>query len=152
MCVRRIFGANLVCRLVRRHYRRNFESLTAKVLRIRPVLNKGELSGKNVFRFVRRSLRRKHLSPRTAKFWAKTFRLARRTLRRKHLSLRTANFRAKISFASYGEVLGENLRIVRRTLGRNLSLRAAKFRRAKLHRTNFDNSPLRLPRRLTERT
>ena len=109
--VRRIFGANLVCRLVRRHYRRNFESLTVKVLWIGPLLNKGELSavrrftanfrakffashgkvsGENIFRLVRRTLRRK------------TFRLIRRSFGRKP-SHCTANLRAK-SFASYGEV------------------------------------------------
>jgi len=68
------------------------------------VLNKGELSGENVFRFVRRSFRRKQLSPRTAKFWAKIYFASYGEVSGENLSPRTANFRAKISFASYGEV------------------------------------------------
>ena len=89
----------------------------------------GEVLGENIFRFVRRSLRRKHLPPctakfpaknlslRTAKFWAKT-------------SFASAKFKAKTSFASHGEVSGENIfRLARRSFGaKNVSPHTANFR------------------------
>ena len=63
------FLGRMVCRLVRRHYRRNFESLTAKVLWIGPLLNKGELSA--VRRFTANFWGEFGMSPRTATLPAK---------------------------------------------------------------------------------
>jgi len=57
----------------------------------RTVLNKGELSGENIFRLARLT------------FGRKIIRLARRTLGRKTLRLARRSFGRK-SFASYGEV------------------------------------------------